>query len=250
MKKIFFLTAIVTACNLSAQSFATENINNYNNKTYRVMYAMSRAELTLKPDETYTAKYESEGLYWFNSGTYEQRKDIIQLFVGDCREYGETGDKMDCAKTLGNALIELIFDNTSLYYTQFIKVISDNNKELLPFGSEKNSFTMGVPGMEVPAGESRKIDGKDVITMASKVGVTTSEVKIRKTPDVKGEAIVYVAGYYDEQSYKAVPINTEVVVVARTPQKVKVQNWENYWYYVNVGTHYGVWMYGEFVRFQ
>ena len=248
MKKIFFVISLVTACHLSAQSFATENINDYNNKTYKYSVGIGYVELTLKPNKTYSAKYESEGMYWYNGGTYEQRKDILQLFPDVCKETIDSELRMDCDKSLGKAHIELIFDNTSLYYTQFIKVTSEVNKELLYSGEENNSFTLGVPGMEVKEGQSRKVDGRDVITMGSKVGVTTSDVKIRKSPDTKGEVLAYYPEMFGDP-LKAVPINTPVVVIARTESKVKVQNWENYWYLVQVGFHSQVWMYGEFVKF-
>ncbi len=46
----------------------------------------------------------------------------------------------------------------------------------------------------------------------------------------------------------AVPVNTRVMVLARTGEKDRVGKWNNYWRYVDVGGNTGVWMYGEFVR--
>jgi hypothetical protein len=83
--------------------------------------------------------------------------------------------------------------------------------------------------------------------MGMKKGVTTSAVKIRKTPEAEGEELVYFSEIFAPEQ-KSVPNKTSVTIIARTLEKQTVQKWENYWYYVQVGAHDGVWMFGEFVK--
>jgi hypothetical protein len=247
MKKIFFLLITLTI-SVFGQHFTTENIKKYIGQTYHYYMLLGIIELRMDANNTYIARYESEGLYWYNSGKFKMEKGVIKLSPEICRQFADSDDGIDCSNTLGEAKIDLIEDPYSLYYTEYIFVESRVNKQLLMEGKENDSFRMPVPGTEVPEGETRMISKWQVITLGMKKGVTTSAVKIRKTPETNGEELMYYPEIFASEQ-KAVPKNTSVTAIARTMEKEKVNKWENYWYYVQVGAHDGVWMFGEFVKF-
>lgn len=249
MMKLISIFILACLCHsIFAQSFATVNQNEYIGQVYKYSFALGNVELFLRENNTYMASYSSEGMYWYNEGTYEFRKDIIQLKAEVCKSSSESDDQINCKETLGNAKVELLATSTSLYYSEYLVVTSDDNHNLLTTGEDNNSFSIGVPGKELPEGTVRMVNGVKVITMGLQTGKTTSEVKIRNSPSTKGEVLKYWPGIYEEDM-KAVPIDTYVTVIARTENKEQVQKWNNYWYLINVGGNTEVWMFGEFVKF-
>ncbi len=247
MKKIFLLASLTISIQLFSQNFKADNIKNYIGHTYHYYMLLGVVELRLDANYTYMAKYESEGMYWYNSGSFKLEKGLIKLSPEICRQFPDAEEGIDCSNTLGEAKIDLIEDSYSLYYSEYIFIESRNNKQLLMEGKENDSFRMPVPGKEVPEGETRMIGKCQVITMGMKKGITTSAVKIRKTPEMEGEELVYYSEIFAPEQ-KSVPNKTSVTIIARTLEKQTVQKWENYWYYVHVGAHDGVWMFGEFVK--
>lgn len=248
MKPIIYLAFIFSLTNLYSQSFASVNLDDYTGKTYSLNVLIGQVDLTLNKNGTYTASYGSEGMWWYNEGKFERRKDILQLLPDSCKFSYETPGQVPCIETLGRAKIELEFSDESLYYTEYLKISSEENMNILGMSPETNVFRIGVTGKEVREGAARKHEGINVVSMGGKKGITTSEVKIRKTPSTSGEVLNYYPGLYDDM-LKAVPINTTVTVIARTVNKEQVQKWNNYWYLVNVDWSTEVWMFGEFVKF-
>lgn len=90
----------------------------------------------------------------------------------------------------------------------------------------------------------RKVNGVEVSTMGAVMGMTTQNVRVRTAPSVKASIIKFpTLDYCPKGSY--------VRVLARTLQKERVQQWDNYWYYVEntaqqESPRYG-WMFGEFI---
>jgi hypothetical protein len=248
MKKILIVSIAFSFSIVFAQNFTTENVKNYAGKTYHYYMLLGVVELTLETSGTYTARYESEGLYWYNSGKYKMEKGLIKLTPDVCKQFADTDELVDCTSTLGEAKIDLIKDDYSLYYKEYLFVQSKSNNQLLMEGKDNNNFRLPVPGTEVSEGESRMVSNVSVTTVGMKKGTTTSSVKIRKTPSADGEEVLYYSALFEPEQ-KSVPSNTQLIVVARTNEKVKVGKWENYWYYVNVGANDGVWMFGEFIKF-
>jgi hypothetical protein len=248
MKKMISLLLFLSAGILFAQHFTTENLKKYTGQTYHMYFLLGAVELNLETNGTYTARYESEGMYWYNTGKYKLEKGLIKLSAEVCKQFADTDENVDCSTTLGEAKIDLIVDEYSLYYKEYLFVQSKTNKQLLMDSPENDNFRVPVPGTEVPEGEQRMIKNIPVTTMGMRKGITTSAVKIRKTPDAEGEEIPYYPALFEPEQ-RSVPNNTNLTVVARTNEKVKIGKWENYWYYVNVGANDGVWMFGEFVKF-
>jgi len=248
MKKFLLLLILFPLGNIFSQNFTSDNVKNYGGKTYHLALLLGIVEVQLNTDNTYTARYESEGIYWYNSGKYRVEKGLIRLAPEICRQFADTDDGVDCSSTLGEAKVDLIRDDYSLYYKEYLFFESRYNKQLLIEGKENDNFRLPVPGTEVPEGETRMISKWQVITIGMKKAITTSAVKIRKTPEAHGEELAYYSEIFAPEQ-KSVPKNATVTVVARTLEKEKVDKWENYWYYVHVGAPDGVWMFGEFVKF-
>ncbi len=250
MKKIIstsiFILMLVIA---QAQNFTSSNVKSYQNKTYHYHMLLGSVEIILGEDDSYSAKYESEGMYWYNTGNYKLEKGYIKLYPKVCKQFAEDQENIDCESTLGNAWIDLIKDDYSLYYKEYLFVKSKNNNHVLIQGDQDNdNFLMPIPGTEVPEGETRMVGATQVITMGKRKAFTTSAVKIRENPAADGKELAYYSAIFEPEQ-KSVPKNTWVTLIARTTEKQKVSKWENYWYYVQVGAHDGVWMFGEFVKF-
>jgi hypothetical protein len=103
-----------------------------------------------------------------------------------------------------------------------------------------------------------EINAVPVIYLGDTSGHTTTVVKFRATPDAAAQAgkCYFDAGLPAE----TLPKHKNLKLVARTLQKVKVGNWENYWYFVKTGDscafgedmkylpYGGVWVYGELIK--
>ncbi len=103
----------------------------------------------------------------------------------------------------------------------------------------------GLPGIQ---------DGVDVVTAGGKTAVVTKNAKIRVKPDVNAQFINFGVDL-GEEGLAYCPAGKELNILARTKEKVKIEKWNNYWYYAELtsagefGARYG-WIYGEFLRFK
>ncbi|GBF52110.1 hypothetical protein LPTSP4_36480 [Leptospira ryugenii] len=82
--------------------------------------------------------------------------------------------------------------------------------------------------------ETRKIDNNTVITMGRKRFKITENVKFRVAPELNSETIKCKFLSLQHTEIDFLPRSTVVHVLARTEDKIKIKNWNNYWYYVTV----------------
>lgn len=248
MKKIIRFT-LCTFCLLAstcyAQSFSSGNIESYLGKTYVHGGPGWIIQLKLNKDYSYESSEDSEGGWHYNSGTFEFTEGYIFLKPKVCKLTENSEGSVPCSETLGEVKIDLVETHDDLYFLEYLRVRSISANSYL----DTHQMRFGVPGTEVPEGKSRIYKELNVVTMGMKKGKTTSDVKIRKGPDVKSEVISFQPEMFTDYSGTAVPLGFSVTVIARTSDKVQVKEWNNYWYLVNVGFHEEVWMYGEFVKF-
>jgi hypothetical protein len=249
MKKIYLssvvlITVLCSALIMAAdadidQNFLTKNAFNY-------ATVISEGKAVFQKDGTYTFGYSSEGVYWYNSGNYSIIKDKVLLKPSVC-SVQKDGDAVNCGETMGEAVCVIQSRPADLYFFKYFVCTSQNNR---------NAVSMNVPTMPFPiqdfktkAGTSKIFRGIPVVTMGLVKGVTTTGVKIREKPSVNAKSLEYITTMFDPGSeQQSVPEKTDVVVIARTRDKDKVQSWNNYWFLVNVGVLNEVWMYGEFVK--
>jgi hypothetical protein len=98
-------------------------------------------------------------------------------------------------------------------------------------------------------GAAVKVNGISAIAMGYVPGSTTTKVVIRSAPSKSSKPIACTG---------KVPDTLNLMVLARTAAKMKVDNWNNYWYYVFIhGDENSFdcgnkpqWIFGEFVKVQ
>lgn len=214
--------------------------------SFKFSTLISSAEIIFSTDGTYAYEYGSEGLNWYNRGTYSIKNDAVMLMPNFCSSHKE-GTSIDCAETMGEALCSLRSRPDDLYYERYFICTSKKNRNAL--APDIASMDFPVENSRVRAGASKLYKGIPVVTMGSVKGVTTTNVKIREKPSLKSKARDYIKAPYETvEARQSVPANTGVTVIARTRDRDRVQNWNNYWYLVSLDFTVEVWMYGEFVK--
>lgn len=102
-----------------------------------------------------------------------------------------------------------------------------------------------------PAGRRTAVRGVPVVTMGSLKAKTTTRVRVRSEPNTASKELE--CGGYGTPTVPYAEAETKLTVFARTDNKQTVQNWKNYWYYVDVQCFvlpvHG-WVFGEFVKFE
>ncbi len=98
-------------------------------------------------------------------------------------------------------------------------------------------------------GAAVKVNGVPAVAMGYVAGSTTTKVVIRSGPSKSSKPVVCNG---------KVPDTLNLMVLARTADKMKVDSWNNYWYYVFIhgdenSFDCGIkpqWIFGEFVKVQ
>lgn len=105
----------------------------------------------------------------------------------------------------------------------------------------------------LPAGRKVFHDGIELISEGWAHGETVTAAKFRSRPEKTAATIAYDPGNEMEGSKPKTDViaaGTTVVLIGRTPDKHKVEKWENYWYFVEVyglDTYRG-WVFGELLK--
>lgn len=114
--------------------------------------------------------------------------------------------------------------------------------------------TIGQVSSATKAGDTVTIDGKDYVSEGWRRAAILNAVKFRSAPDVASKPLLFqpgdsIQGPTGARTDTLIP-QTDITLIARTKDKVQVQQWNNYWYYVTVSgaeIQYG-WVFGEFVN--
>ncbi|MCB1143208.1 MAG: hypothetical protein H7A24_17065 [Leptospiraceae bacterium] len=197
--------------------------------------------INFRTDGTYTISEETEGCGG-HSGTYQILQNSIQLKAnsGEFCLPSENQFDIPCSFQLLEESLDYIYAIQCEGYPETFKKITDR----------------------VPEGLKRKVGDREVVTMGLKKGRVTTALKYRVDPDKSSEAIKCTNYTMELERKSSLPKDLELIVLARTPNKEKVDDkWENYWYYVyplndyetscsdskNQFRRYG-WVFGEFVN--
>ncbi|MBP7734584.1 MAG: hypothetical protein KA369_01295 [Spirochaetes bacterium] len=249
MKKMIIITVCIPALLRVIVAMAGDNTIDQGfltKKAFQYGTLISSSELKFSPDGTYTYEYGSEGVSWYNKGTYSIKGDSVLLKPDFCSTHKE-GTAGDCGETMGEAYCSIRTMPDDLYYYKYFTCTSKKNKNAVTTNDASMPFP--VEQSKVKAGTSKVYKGVPVVAMGLAKGVTTTNVKIREKPSVNAKSLEYYKEIYGPGGeFQSVPANTEVVVIARTRERDKVQSWNNYWYLVSVGFNSEVWMFGEFVK--
>ncbi|PJZ75285.1 hypothetical protein [Leptospira neocaledonica] len=104
------------------------------------------------------------------------------------------------------------------------------------------------------------IEHVDGIMMGGRKAVTTDAVRFRDEPSINSKIINVnlttesCCSDSVEKKYTSLQKDWNVVVIARTKEKEKIEKWENYWYYIAVyqsefSQVYG-WVFGQFIKIE
>jgi len=249
MKKIIIAAIVIIGVSSAAFLLAGDagiDQNFLTNNSFKYGTVISSGEIIFQNDGTYSIEYGSEGMNWYDKGAYSIKKDNVHLKPEVCSSH-KGGDVIDCSGSMGEAVCSVQSDATSIYYYKYFVCTSQKNKNAI--STNVASMTCPVENSKIKAGTSKVYKGISVVTMGQVKGSTTTSVKIREKPSINSKSLEYTKELFAPDSVQqSVPANTEVVMIARTRDRNKVQNWNNYWYLVNVGVMNEVWIYGEFVK--
>lgn len=102
-------------------------------------------------------------------------------------------------------------------------------------------------------GTVRKVDGIEIYTMGNQNAEIIDDAFIRSAPNTGAKPNSCTFEEYGIDKVKNVlPKKHQLTVIGRTMKKVKVQHWENYWYYVDAKTGWYSscprgWVFAEFI---
>jgi hypothetical protein len=249
MKKIIIISIVIIGVSSAAFLLAGDagiDKNFLTNNPFKSGTIISNGEIIFQKDGTYSIEYGSEGINWYDKGTYSIKKDKVYLKPKVCSSH-KGGDVIDCSGSMGEAVCSVQSDANNMYYYKFFVCTSQKNKNAI--STNVANMNCPVENSKIMAGMSKFYKGIPVVTMGQAKGSTTTSVKIREKPSINSKSLEYIKELFAPDSVQqSVPANTEVIMIARTRDRDKVQNWNNYWYLVNVGVMNEVWMYGEFVK--
>jgi hypothetical protein len=246
-KKLAAITVLLFSSVVLAKTIPISSVDSLLDKKLSQKLPMVWSEMVFAKGKSYSLVLHTMGQKWRVEGSYELKKGKILLHPGACVDENNNS-AMECNETIGEAVATLVTSDDDLYFSQILKVDPVKAKTL---AENMTGFAFGIPDTKVPEGSRRTIDGIQVVTAGMKNGITTANAKIREKPSVESQSLQYCESPFGTSTLlDYVPAGTKLVVKARTIDKVAVNEWNNYWYYVDAGMMtYGVWMYGEFVKF-
>ncbi len=249
MRKDLAIILILCATALPAGQTALTNVKFLQKKTLEMRYAIGSSEMKFIDDRRYRSSYSSGGWYWKNEGTYELRNGKVYLHPVKCEEVDD-GQKAKCQNSMGEAVGTLIDNENSFDYLKSLKVVSLKNRKIYSYdGSGGNAIVYNILEFPVKEGSIRNAGGVRVVAMGCRAGRTTADAKMYKRPGIASEPVKCSIEYDSDGSSVRdyLPDGTEITVLARSTEKQKVNDRNDYWYYVNAGACERVWIHGAFV---
>jgi hypothetical protein len=152
-------------------------------------------------------------------------------------------------------------DFDTSFFPQGLKLKLINNpadpKATLSLISDDGNFILWNKKSFVSENQDTTVADVPVVTSGYKLSATTDNLRIRKGPATTFDYQSYT--YRDPQgtirSFTSLLEGTNIRILARTKEKVQVQTWNNYWYYVEykepLGTllvYKNAWCFGEFIN--
>jgi len=109
---------------------------------------------------------------------------------------------------------------------------------------------------KIKDGETVTYGSIEAVSIDKKNGIVTTALKVRESPDASAKEIKFGEANGSEWiELKSLKQGTDLIIYARTKEKVKVGKLNNYWYYVGFSTNgfegsedYKGWVFGEFVK--
>ncbi|MCT8335919.1 hypothetical protein NUH30_19690, partial [Leptospira sp. 85282-16] len=192
-------------------------------------------ELEFKENNFYAKQTFGDGGEYCN-GIFNISKNRVQFLPNDCNDRSNNYpiQKMQCT---------LVDDLLHFKYSQ--KLFCNNNEIFWNYNSI------------IPEGSIRSISGNEAYILRDRYFRTTSNLKIRKFPSVNSKSLQCTSdeinGDYLQRNY--LNKNTRIVAYARTINTDKINELEEYWYYISTTTgwnsycedEYG-WVFGGYLK--
>lgn len=147
-------------------------------------------------------------------------------------------------------ICKIVKVNDSLFFQERLKCSGPIGKYI----DDSNNKTSKVFRTFLSEGTPRKIHGIETLSVL-KGGTVNDAAYLRSAPDAASKPLTCTIWkpYDSGKEYEGpvIPKGRELFIISKTKTKVKVQKWENYWYYVD-GIGPGIscgpgWVYGEFI---
>ena len=212
-------------------------------------------------NNTYKIYYGSEGWYWENNGTFLIQDEKIYLTTKSCTFWNEKD--IDCKNSFKTGICNIQLNENSIEFKY--NLICDVNKKFkvyTEFQEPENWFKVDVRKFKIPTGLKRVfrnyknlINGKEnyenieVLTLGNLKGITNDSVVIRQGPGIDYQKLPHFPNGDYGNYVMSLPKGIKLTIHARTLNKQKVKNWENYWLLVSLDYNQYVWIFGEFVDF-
>lgn len=212
-------------------------------RTYYLGTIPSSTRLRFFRSYEYEIEFTSEGMYWFDRGHFAMQNGIVHLNPERCAS-GPSGPNILCADSMGDATCVLQEKTDSVYFRNFLTCKSLKNRNV--DGEGNDSLVFSEFESKLPSGTRRKVGNNKVVTLGARKGKTTGNAIIYEEPSTSSRALPYsVSLFADEQSF--VPKGMDTILIARTELRSSAYDSSDYWYYVQIGSHSGVWMFGRFL---
>jgi len=248
MPKILYVILLLTGVGLpSTLNAAPLTEDRLFGKEFHPQRMMTGSVLTFFADKTFKYVISEEGAGGEATGTW--KIDNAALLMSATKT---AGFNTEAYPGFTEARCTLVVDNNTFDYAEFLDCVGEPRTNVLASGR----FPM--PDSAVQPGAMRMIDGTKVVFLGNKKGIATKSVMFRDKPSPNGTVIdvrkieggMYSIGplYPDLPSAAILPgARVSMWVTARTEQKSRVGQWENYWLFVQIGRTSG-WVFGEFVQ--
>lgn len=140
----------------------------------------------------------------------------------------------------------------------FIVDDPENPKSTRYLKNETGSFKLWNKNYVVKENREAVVENTPVITMGYKLSATTANLRIRKGPGKEYENMQF---YYKDKktgeikSWGSILEGTNIRIIARTRDKMQVDKWNNYWYYIeykepegSLMVYKNAWCFAEFIK--
>ncbi|WP_125169483.1 hypothetical protein [Leptospira hartskeerlii] len=128
--------------------------------------------------------------------------------------------------------------------------IRNNQKQIILYSTNRNRLV----------GKSAVIGHVDGILVGGRNAVVKEAVKFREEPSILSKNITIIrklescCSKSEDEKFTSLQKDWNIVVIARTKEREKIEKWENYWYFVAVyesefSQVYG-WVFGQFIKIE
>lgn len=189
------------------------------------------------------------------SGNYDVQNDKIILTVKNI-----TSNDEDLKKIINKDFIfKYQTSNESVYFTENI-----NSESKIPFGN-----TFWNLDSKIKDNIKLKFDNIDVVTIEKKASINSDKLFLREKPNTNSRKYKIHLLLNPDSSSKIdsyfLPSDYYVTILCRTTVKEKINDWNNYWYYILIDNFNSssylyfenpieypgkktAWVYGEFLK--